>query len=261
MSQIYRVTSRTNPDFAEWALTPTSSDPDCVLSPVADEDVVFTHLVVIEFDSAEEARAYHAGFEAAQVEASAAVLRSTVLVHWYESGDTGVLREDRRTRAPTPDTYTVETWWTVIYHTKGNLLAESPEAALARARSMVHDGSWFFGDPEPVEGSEGAIQITVWSEGMTRELLADPENDGIRHEAEQAELKRLRQDFPIVVQALRDITHNRLRIDEALADEGDAPDGEAYNDLFGATGIAGKVLTAIGDAYAPPSCPPAVAGS
>jgi len=33
MSQIYRVTSRTNPDFAEWALTPNPVDPDCVHRP------------------------------------------------------------------------------------------------------------------------------------------------------------------------------------------------------------------------------------
>jgi hypothetical protein len=57
--------------------------------------------------------------------------------------------------------------------------------------------------------------------------------------------------FAISVQALRDITHDRLRIDQALADKGRPPDGDDYNDLFSGTGIAGAVLTAIGDTDAP----------
>jgi hypothetical protein len=251
MSQIYRVTSRTNPDFAEWALTPNSVDPDCVHTPISDSDVADSTLTIVKFDTSQEATAFAAGIDLAQIEASTAVSGGTVLVDWLKSGDAGVTREDRRIRDPGPNTFTIETWWTVIHHTKGDLQAATPEAALAQAREMVRDGSWFFGDPQPVEGSEGATQITVWSEGMARELLADPENDDVHLEAEQAALQRLRREFPIVVRALRDIAHNRLRIDEALADDGDPPGADAYNDLFGATGIAGNALTAIGDAHAP----------
>jgi hypothetical protein len=117
MSQIYRVTSRANLDFLEWALTSHPLDHDCVHPPVRDCDVIDGTLTIFRFDTSQEASAFAAGIDLAQIETATAVIGGTVLVDWLKSGNTGVTREDRRTRVPGPNAYTVETWWTVIHHT------------------------------------------------------------------------------------------------------------------------------------------------